>query len=84
MEMSIYNSLKCRVETINIEFTEENTTWFDDWENNDDIYMITDFKGCILISKCGYDYPVLIDGSSRAEIGNDKEKVRELERMINY
>lgn len=84
MEICIYNSLEFRLETIDIEFTKENTTWFDDYEDNDDIYMITDFKGCILITKCGHDYPVLIDGSSRAEIGNDKGKVRELERMMEY
>ena len=76
MEISIYNSLKSRLETIDIKFTEENTTWFDDCENNDDVYMITDFDGGILIKEFGYSYPILIDGNSRADIAYDKQKAK--------
>jgi len=41
-EIKIYNSLKSRLETIDFEFTDQNTTWFDDCLNDHDIYMITD------------------------------------------
>lgn len=82
MEISIYNSLKSRLETIDIKFTEENTTWFDDCENNDDIYMITDFNGGILIGEFGYSYPIWIDGETRADIAYDKQKAKKLKCMI--
>jgi len=82
MEISVYNSVKSRLETIDIEFTEENTTWFDDCENNDDVYMITDFDGGILIREFGYSYPIWIDGNSRADIAYDKQKAKELKCMI--
>lgn len=82
MGISIYNSLKSRLETIDIKFTEGNTTWFEDCENNDDIYMITDFNGGILIGEFGYSYPIWIDGNSRVGIAYDKQKAKELKCMI--
>ena len=48
-EITIYNSLKCRLETIDFEFTDKNTTWFDDCANDQDIYMITDVFCGLLI-----------------------------------
>jgi hypothetical protein len=82
MEICIYNSLKSRLETVDIKFTDKNTTWFDDCENNDDVYMITDFNGGILIKEFGYSYPILIDGNSRADIAYDKQKAKELKGTI--
>ena len=82
MGISIYNSLKSRLETIDIKFTEQNTTWFEACENNDDIYMITDFNGGILIREFGYSYPIWIDGNSRVGIAYDKQKAKELKCMI--
>ena len=32
MEQTVYTPQKGRLETINIDFTDENTTWFDDHE----------------------------------------------------
>jgi hypothetical protein len=43
MEKTVYNPQKSRLETINIEFTDENTTWFDDHEKIEEVYMVTDF-----------------------------------------
>ncbi len=82
MEISIYNLLKGRLETIDIKFTEQNTTWFDDCEHNDDVYMITDFDGGILIREFGYSYPIWIDGETRADIAYDKQKAKGLKCMI--
>ncbi len=73
-EITIYNSLKCRLETIDFEFTDKNTTWFDDCANDQDIHMITDVFGGLLIRKYGYNYPLWIDGVSRAAIANNKKK----------
>ncbi|MCW3974752.1 MAG: hypothetical protein NWE86_00720 [Candidatus Bathyarchaeota archaeon] len=81
MEISIYNSLKSRLETIDIEFTEKNTTWFD-CENDNDIYMITDFNDGILIKELGYSYPIWIDGETRASIAYDQQKAKKLKCMI--
>ena len=76
MQITIANPQKGRQETIEIKFTDRNTPWFDD-----DIYMITDVEGCLLISERGYSYPVLIYDKSRKDIDYDKHKAYELRRM---
>jgi len=68
MEVTIYNFSKQRLETIDLQISEENTTWFDDDSYDDDIEKITDFNGGLLISPRGYEYPLWIDGTSRAAI----------------
>ena len=73
MQITIANPQIGRLETIEIKFTDRNTTWFDD-----DIYMITDVEGCLLISERGYSYPVLIYDKSRKDINYDPKKAREL------
>ena len=72
-EITIYNTLKGRLETLNFEFTPKNTTWFDRVEDYV-IYRITDAFGGLLIQESGYSYPVLIDDFSRADIGNNQQK----------
>ena len=62
-ETTIYNTLKGRLETVDFEFTSENTTWFDDAEEYL-IYRIADAFGGLLIQETGYSYPVLVDGAS--------------------
>jgi hypothetical protein len=77
--ISIYNTLKGRLETVNFEFTSENTTWFDDGEDYK-IYRIADAFGGLLIQETGYTYPILIDDVSRSDIGNNQRKALELLR----
>ena len=77
-EITIYNTQKSRLETINLEFTDKNTTWFDDCVNDQDVHMITDVFGGLLIREYGYNYPVWIDSVSRAEIGYIRRKAFEL------
>ena len=78
MQMTIYNSAKCRLETVRFEIKEENTTWFDDSPEPDSIYTITDFEGGLLIKQGLYDTPIWIDGVSRDDIGNDQYQVEKL------
>jgi hypothetical protein len=78
MEITIANPQKGRLETINIEFTDENTTWFEGCEMGHEVYKITDFEECLLISQFGYYYPILIYEKSRAAICYDKEKASNL------
>ena len=75
-EITIYNPLKGRQETVHFEFTPENTTWFDDHK----VYRIADAFGGLLIQESGYGYPVLIGGVSRSDIGNNDQKALELLR----
>ena len=75
MEKTVYNPQKGRLETINIDFTDENTTWFDNsHENIEEIYMITDFEGGLIISGYNYDYPTLVYDISRSDINYDIER----------
>ena len=78
MEMAVYNPQKGRLETIDAEITEKNTTWFDSCMDSEDIYMITDFKGGLIIKEYGYTYPTWIYDVTRAEIGNDQKKAKEI------
>ena len=79
-ELTIYNTSKSRLETINFEFTDKNTTWFDDNVDDRDVHMITDAFGGLLISQNGYHYPVWIDEQSRAEIVYDNHAAMKLIR----
>ena len=81
MEMTVYNPQKGRLETIDAVIRDKNTTWFDNCMVDEDIYMITDFEGGILITEFGYGYPVWIYDVSRAEIGYDQRKAKELKDL---
>jgi len=76
-DITIYNTLKGRLETVSFEFTPENTTWFDDVEDYE-IYRIADAFGGLLIQESGYTYPILIGDVSRSDIGNNQQKALEL------
>jgi hypothetical protein len=78
MEQIVYNPQKGRLETIEIEMTDENTTWFDEYEYNHDIFSITDWEGGIIIKEDGYTYPLWVYDISRADIGYDCRRAREL------
>lgn len=58
--------------------SEKNTTWFHNCENDQEVSMITDFAGGILISVLGYSRPVWIYDVTRAEIGYDQKKAKAL------
>jgi predicted component of viral defense system (DUF524 family) len=81
MEETVYNPHKGRFETIEVEYTEENTTWLENWETSEDIYRITDYKGGILIKECSYTYPVWIYDYTRADIGTVQEKAKNIKAL---
>ena len=78
MEETVYNPQKGRLETIEVEYTKENTTWFDSNDSREDIYMITDFAGGLLIKECDYTYPVWVYDASRAEINYDRDEAKKI------
>jgi hypothetical protein len=78
MQKTVYNPQKGRRETIDIAFTDENTTCFDDTGNSADVSKITDFDGGLVISDSGYSYPVLIYDVSRADINHSRLKALKL------
>jgi len=79
-DTTLYNMSKGRLETVNFEFTDGNTTWFDNVEDYD-IYRIADAFGGLLVQETGYTYPILIDDVSRSDIENDQLKASELLRQ---
>ena len=80
MEKTVYNPQKGRLETIDIDFTDENTTWFDDHEYIEEIYMVTDFEGGLIIGGLNYYYPIFIYDISRSDINDDLKKALDLKR----
>jgi hypothetical protein len=60
MQQTVYNPQKDRLETINNEFANENTTWFDDCEDSHGIFSITDLQTGILIKEADYTYPLYV------------------------
>ena len=78
MQKTVYNPQKGRLETIDIAFTDENMTWFDDTGKSVDVSRITDFEGGLVISDSGYSYPVWIYDVSRSDINHDRKKALKL------
>lgn len=81
MGITVYNPQKGRLETIDVAFTEENTTWFEKYRSPRDIYMIADFDGGILIREFDYTHPIWIYDVLRADIGYDQKKAKQLRRQ---
>jgi hypothetical protein len=81
VEIKVYNPHKGRYETIDVEFTADNTTWFNNCTGAGEIYMITDFEGDLLVREFGYTYPVRIYDTSRADIGYKQTKALELKLL---
>ncbi len=78
MEMTVFNPQKGRYETLDVTINKTNTTWFDDYSDMNDIYMITDIDVGLLIRKACHSYPILIYDFTRAEIAYSPQKAKEL------
>ena len=81
MELTVYNPQKGRLETINVEFTDDNTTWFPHCKYVGDISQITDFQGGMLIREYDYTYPIWIYDISRTDIGYRRREAKQLLRQ---
>ena len=86
MERTVYNPQKGRLETIDAEITDENTTWFENCGQESDIYTITDFEGCLLIKEFGYGCPTLVYDVTRASIGYKQKRAKRVlkEKLASY
>ncbi len=78
MEITVCNVAKGRLETIDINITKENTTWFEDIVENKGIRMLTDIEGGLLISEHNYNSPVLIYNVTRKDIDCNIHKALKL------
>jgi hypothetical protein len=78
MEQTVYNPQKGRLETIDLTFTDKNTTWFGKAEKHCGLRLIADYEGCLVIAEETYSYPVLIYDQSRSVINHDIKKARDL------
>ena len=78
MEITVYNPQKGRLETVYMEVSAENTTWYDKYTKHGAIASVTDFNGGIVIRKLDYSYPVWIYDVTRADIGDNHKKAKEL------
>jgi hypothetical protein len=78
MGCTVYNPQKGCLETIQVEFSKENTTWFYR-HRKDSVTLIADCDGGLLI-KVGFNYPIYLYDVSRADIGYSQKKARELIR----
>ena len=81
MQITVYNTQKVRLETIDAEFTKDNTTWFSNYRNSHDVSMIADIDGDILIRDFDYSHPFMIYGVSRSDIDFDQRKAKQLRRQ---
>jgi len=84
MEQTVYNPQKGRLETIDITFTDKNTTWFEETDDAADISLIADFKNSLIIADSSYSYPVLIYDMSRSAIHYDRQKARDLKLRCRF
>lgn len=82
MDLTVYNPQKGRLETISVELTADNTTWFDDCGKTDDIAMITDWDGDLLITGHNRDYPLRIYDASRSQVNYDRLQAKALQGQI--
>ena len=78
MELTIYNPQKSRLETLDVEFTAENTTWFENSGRTPTISAIMDFNGGLLIKRADSSYPVWLYDVSRADINYNHKKANQL------
>ena len=78
MQQTVYNPQKGRLETIDITFTDNNTTWFDAADDRSGVSLIADFEGGLVIAGSNYSYPVLIYDVSRSDINHDRQQAKEL------
>jgi len=81
MELTVYNPQKSRLETLHVNLTVKNTTWFKSSGNDRTVATITDFDGGLLIKALDHTYPIWLYDISRADIDYNQKKAKELMRQ---
>ena len=81
MELTVYNPQKSRLETLHVDLTAKNTTWFKSSGNDRAVATITDFDGGLLIKALDNTYPIWLYDISRADIDYNQKKAKELMRQ---
>jgi type II secretory pathway predicted ATPase ExeA len=82
METTVYNPQKGRLETLDVEINNNNTTWFNNGRTPRDIRMITDYRGGIIMAEFDYTYPIWIYDVTRTDIGFNAQKAKKLKRQF--
>ena len=77
MELTVYNPQKGRLETLDAELTDENTTWFNGSKDGD-VLSVTDYHGGLLIKNNDHSYPVWVYDLSREAIGYSRKKAQQI------
>jgi hypothetical protein len=78
MKTTVYNPQKGRLETVDMEVTTENTTWFDKNTKHGAVASVTDYHGGIVIKTLDYSSPIWIYDVTREDIGYNHKKAKEL------
>ena len=80
MKFTAYNPQKGRLETLDVDLTAENTTWFKNSGKGCAVYVstITDFDGGLLIKTFDNNYPIWLYDISRVDIDYSQKKAKEL------
>jgi hypothetical protein len=81
MKATVYNPQQGRLETLEVELTDENTTWFQNRGSATQtvpLATITDFNGGLLIQALDYSYPIWLYDISRADINYSQKKAKQL------
>jgi hypothetical protein len=82
--VAVYNPQKGRIETIDVEYTDENTTYFKDTMAIN-VYMLTDWKGGLIIQTTSFgSYPLWVYDVSRADINYSRKEAKQLMRLHDY
>ena len=81
MELTVYNLQKSRLETLRVDLTANNTTWFKSSGSARAVATITDFGGGLLIKALDHTYPIWLYDISRADIDYNQKKAKELMRQ---
>jgi hypothetical protein len=81
MELTVYNPQKGRLETLHVDLTAKNTTWFKNGGNDRAVATITDFDGGLLIKALDHTYPIWLYDISRLDIGYNQKKAKKIMRQ---
>lgn len=78
MDITIYNPQKGRLETVDVNFTAKNTTWFNDSGSANAVASITDLNGGLLIKRFDKSYPLWLYDLCRTDIDFNRQKAMRL------